>query len=80
MCGEMASDPRAAVVLLGLGLDEFSMNAVGLPRVKQVIRSLSSEEARTIARSVLTLQRSREIVTALEAHTQGRFSQSESHV
>jgi phosphotransferase system enzyme I (PtsI) len=80
MCGEMASDPRAAVILLGLGLDEFSMNAVGLPKVKQVIRSLSLEEARNIAASVLTLKRSRDIETALEAHTQGRFSQSESHV
>ena len=80
MCGEMASDPRAAVVLLGLGLDEFSMSSVGLPRVKQVIRSLSSLEAQSIAASVLTLPRSRDIETALEAHTQGRFSQSESHV
>jgi phosphotransferase system enzyme I (PtsI) len=80
MCGEMASDPRAAIILLGLGLDEFSMNAVGLPKVKQVIRNLSSEEARSIAASVLTLKCSREIETALEAHTQGRFSRSESHV
>jgi phosphotransferase system enzyme I (PtsI) len=79
MCGEMASDPRAAVLLLGLGLDEFSMNFVSLPKVKQVIRSLTSQEARTIADSVLTLKRSREIETALEAHTQGTFSQSESH-
>lgn len=80
MCGEMASDPRAAIVLVGLGLDEFSMNAVGLPRVKQVIRNFSEQEARTIAASVLTLQRSSDILTALEAHTQGRFSQSEFHV
>jgi phosphotransferase system enzyme I (PtsI) len=80
MCGEMASDPRAAIVLLGLGLDEFSMNAVGLPRVKQVLRGLSCEEAQKITASVLTLRRSREIVTALEAHIQGRFSQSETHV
>ena len=79
MCGEMASDPRAAVLLVGLGLDEFSMNSVGLPKVKQVIRSLSSAEARAIADSVLTLKRSHEIETALQAHTQGSFSQSESH-
>jgi phosphotransferase system enzyme I (PtsI) len=73
MCGEMASDPRAAVVLLGLGLDEFSMNAVGLPKVKQVIRSLSSHDAHEIAASVLNLKSSREIERALEAHTQGMF-------
>ena len=80
MCGEMASDPRAAILLLGLGLDEFSMNAVGLPRVKNVIRSVTDAEAKGIAASVMTLQRNRDIETALEAHTQGRFSQSESHV
>jgi phosphotransferase system enzyme I (PtsI) len=80
MCGEMASDPRAAILLLGLGLDEFSMNAVGLPRVKNVIRSVTDAEAKAIAASVMTLKRNRDIETALEAHTQGRFSQSESHV
>ncbi len=80
MCGEMASDPRAAVLLLGLGLDEFSMNAIGLPKVKQVLRALSTQEAQAFAASVLKLKRSRDIENALEAHTQGRFSQSESHV
>lgn len=68
MCGELAGDPRAAVLLLGLGLDEFSMNAVGLPRVKQVLRGLRADEARAIAASVLTLKRGREIETALEAY------------
>jgi phosphotransferase system enzyme I (PtsI) len=80
MCGEMASDPRAAVVLLGLGLDEFSMNAIGLPKVKRVIRSLSAADARGIAASVLGLRTSLDIERALEAQIQGRFSQSESHV
>jgi phosphotransferase system enzyme I (PtsI) len=68
MCGELASDPRAAAVLLGLGLDEFSMNAVGLPRVKQILRELSLNQSRTIANTVLALETSREIEQALEAH------------
>lgn len=45
MCGEMASDPLAALVLLGLGLDEFSMSAVSIPDVKTVLRSLSYADA-----------------------------------
>ena len=68
MCGELASDPRAAAVLLGLGLDEFSMNAVGLPRVKQKVRELSLDQSKTVAEAVLALETSREIEQALEAH------------
>ena len=47
MCGEMAGDPLATVILLGLGLDELSMSAFGIPEIKRIIRSttiLESEE------------------------------------
>ena len=44
MCGEMAGDPAATEVLLGLGLDELSMSAGSLLKVKQVVRSLNSVE------------------------------------
>jgi phosphotransferase system enzyme I (PtsI) len=53
MCGEMAADPYAAVVLLGLGLDEYSMSAVSVPLVKRVIRALTKAEANAIAADVL---------------------------
>lgn len=55
MCGEMASDPYAAALLLGLGLDEFSMSAASIPAVKDVIRALSYEGARDLAEEVLRL-------------------------
>ena len=55
MCGEMASDPYAAALLLGLGLDEFSMSAASIPAVKDVIRALSYEGARALAEEVLKL-------------------------
>jgi phosphotransferase system enzyme I (PtsI) len=45
MCGEMAGDPFATVILLGLGLDELSMNAFSIPEVKKIIRSVSMVEA-----------------------------------
>jgi len=41
MCGEMASDPIAIMILVGLGLDELSVSPVALPEIKQIIRSIS---------------------------------------
>ena len=55
MCGEMASDPYAAVVLLGLGLDEFSMSSVSIPEVRRLVRSVPMSRARALADEVLSL-------------------------
>ena len=55
MCGEMAGDPLYIPVLLGLGVEEFSMNAMAIPVVKRVIRMTSLEEATEIARKALLL-------------------------
>jgi len=55
ICGEMAGDPRAAVLLLGLGVDELSMSCFDLPRVKAAIRSVRYDSARQIAREALAL-------------------------
>lgn len=53
VCGEMASDPSNAVLLLGLGVDELSVPSPELPRVKLAIRSVRQDAARTIADDVL---------------------------
>lgn len=53
MCGEMAGDPLYIPVLLGLGVEELSMNAMAIPVAKRVIRMTSREEAREIARQAL---------------------------
>ena len=45
MCGEMASDPNAAVLLMAMGINELSMSAPSIPRVKEKIRSISSVKA-----------------------------------
>lgn len=55
MCGEMAGDAASAALLLGLGIDEFSMSASSIPPVKKVVRSLSYKEAREMALEALTL-------------------------
>lgn len=74
MCGEMASDPFAAVVLLGLGLDEFSMSAVSVPDVKRTIRSVSYEEAREVALEALTMTSHQATEAFLARRLSGRVS------
>ena len=71
MCGEMASDPLAAVVLLGMGLDEFSMSAVSVPNVKRTIRSISLGEAQDVATEALKLGSHQETASYLA----GRLTQ-----
>ena len=56
MCGEMAGEPIAALLLLGLGLDEFSMTPHILPEIKKIIRSVSYSEAEEIANKVLEMK------------------------
>jgi phosphotransferase system enzyme I (PtsI) len=56
MCGEMAGDPNATAVLLGLGLDEFSMSAPSIPLVKHVVRSTSLADCQQLATQVLELR------------------------
>ena len=53
MCGEMAGDPAAIPLLLGLGVDEFSMGAAAIPPAKDLIRRLSIEDAQTLAGQAL---------------------------
>ncbi|NTU75424.1 MAG: phosphoenolpyruvate--protein phosphotransferase, partial [Anaerolineaceae bacterium] len=55
LCGEMAGDPLGTPLLLGLGLDEFSMAPKSIPEVKELLRGLTMEECRKIAQHVLTL-------------------------
>lgn len=66
MCGELAGDERAAVLLLGMGLDEFSMSAPSIARVKRAIRATSLSRARALAERALTLGTSAEILAILE--------------
>ncbi len=54
MCGEMASDPKYTVLLLGMGLDQYSVNADALLKIKKIIRSISFEEAQEISQQALS--------------------------
>jgi phosphotransferase system enzyme I (PtsI) len=55
MCGEMAGDPLFAFVLLGMGLEEFSMGSLYIPVIKKVIRSITYQAAKATAEIVLQM-------------------------
>ena len=61
ICGEMAADPMLAVLLLGLGVDEMSVSAVVLPKVKKMIRSVSLAQAQALVARCKELTTSEEI-------------------
>ena len=66
MCGEMAADPLAIILLVGLGLEEFSVNASMVLKVKKLISMIDSKEAENIANKVLTLKTAKEIESYLD--------------
>ncbi len=61
MCGEMASDPLCTLLLLGLGLDELSMEPFFVPVIKRLIRSLSYTDAHSLTEEVIQLGTAREV-------------------
>lgn len=66
MCGEMAGDPAYTVVLLGLGLDEFSMSAVQIPKVKKIIRNVTKQKATDLVDNLLKCSTIKEIDTIMK--------------
>ncbi len=73
MCGEMAGDPLCAPILLGLEIDELSMNAVSIPTVKRIIRSFRRKEAAAITFKALTLATAKEVEEYVVTEMAQRF-------
>jgi phosphoenolpyruvate-protein phosphotransferase len=61
VCGELAGDPDAAPLLLGLGLDEFSMSSFSIPHIKAVIRAWPWRDAQALAKVALDKQTAAEV-------------------
>ncbi|QIM64061.1 phosphoenolpyruvate-protein phosphotransferase PtsI [Frederiksenia canicola] len=53
MCGELAGDVRATALLLGMGLDEFSMSGISVPHVKKLVRNITFADAKALADAAL---------------------------
>jgi phosphotransferase system enzyme I (PtsI) len=66
MCGELASDPLAIVLLLGMGLQEFSMSAVSIPAIKNIINNNSYEKAKAICEKIMSMDNSKTIIEYLK--------------
>nr|WP_086939840.1 phosphoenolpyruvate-protein phosphotransferase PtsI [Thaumasiovibrio occultus] len=66
MCGELAGDERATLLLLGMGLDEFSMSGISIPRVKKIIRNANYAEVKQMAEEALAMPTAAEIAEHVE--------------
>ncbi len=74
MCGEMAGDPVYSLILLGFGLNELSMNAFAIPRVKKVLRNITLDDAKVISEKVLSFTTAEDIKQYLKETIKSRFS------
>ena len=61
VCGEMAADPLAALVLLGFGLKNFSMNPIFIPRIKKALRSVEYKTVKKVVQKAMNLRTAQEI-------------------
>lgn len=67
MCGAMAGEPNAVPILLGLGLDEFSMSATQILKARKIVNGLSYEEMKTIAQNCLNKDSAKEVLEYVSA-------------
>ncbi len=61
LCGEMAGDVSLTIILIGLGLDEFSTSPIAVPEIKKVVRSVNYADAKKIAEKALTFDTGKEV-------------------
>ncbi|MEK7274467.1 MAG: putative PEP-binding protein, partial [Candidatus Desantisbacteria bacterium] len=73
MCGEMAGDPFFTVLLLGLGLDEFSMSGSSIAKIKKIIRAIRLDEAKTFAEKIMKMTSAADVQEVLEEKMMKRF-------
>ncbi|MBU1753017.1 phosphoenolpyruvate--protein phosphotransferase [bacterium] len=73
MCGEMAGDPLFTLLLLGLGLDEFSMSGSSILRIKKIIRAVQLDEAKVFADEIMQITSATEVQKTLEEMMTKRF-------
>ena len=75
ICGEMASEPAYVLVLLGLGLEEFSMNPIAIPKVKKVLRMAKAIETRSMTERLFQFSTASEIKRYVRRWMAERFSE-----
>ena len=73
MCGEMAGEPACVMILLGLAIDELSMNPMAIPRVKKIIRGSTLKESKALLEKVMALSSAVEIRQYVRKYMRKRF-------
>jgi len=73
MCGEMAGDPLCVPILLGMELNELSMNHLAIPRIKKIIRESSLEESKSVLKKALTFSTASEVRAFVHSFVAKRF-------
>ncbi len=73
MCGEMAGEPAYTMILLGLEIDELSMNPLAIPRIKKFIRGSTLKESRKLLDKVMTFSSAVEIREYVRSYMRKRF-------
>ncbi len=66
ICGEMAGDPAAAVLLMAMGFDSLSMNATNLPKVKWMLRQINLSKAKELLAELMTIDNPQVIHSSLQ--------------
>ncbi|MBS3988107.1 MAG: phosphoenolpyruvate--protein phosphotransferase, partial [Erysipelothrix sp.] len=66
MCGEMAGEPMAVPLLLGLGLDEFSMSASSILAAREIVRSVNYEDMKSLALKALECSNEEEVIQLIK--------------
>lgn len=66
MCGELAGDERATLLLLGMGLDEFSMSAISIPRIKKLVRNVNFSDTKQLAEQALASATADEVTNLMD--------------
>ncbi|MFQ3547990.1 MAG: phosphoenolpyruvate--protein phosphotransferase [Termitinemataceae bacterium] len=75
MCGELAGDPQATALLLGMGLDEFSMSCASMLKIKQVIRSVRYADCQQLAQAALACTSFKDVDVLVTGWMAQRLSQ-----
>ena len=71
VCGEMAGDPAAAVLLMAMGCDALSMNATNLPKVKWLLRQIKLSDAKALLDEVIELDNPHLVLSTLHLALRG---------
>jgi phosphoenolpyruvate-protein phosphotransferase (PTS system enzyme I) len=76
ICGEMAGEPEYLPMLLGLGFDELSMNAISIPRVKKILRRCNRADAEELVARAFAFSTAQEVLSFLQSEIAAHYDDS----